>query len=224
MAFLKKLPDFYRWPFRTLLETAIQSDDLIRFSFGNEVLYLVNHPDIVQHVLKTNQANYVRGRLFDDLYPLIGNGLFSSNETYWPRQRRRINRAFHRRYDNVINKILAEETREMSEGWIGQMGQSGYIDVDIEYEMKRLMLLVLCRTMFSDERNIPVDDLIRWHDTLQQHASIRENVKRQLIRHLPGYKWWRNTSNRRVTDALAAIYSYIFVLMARFIEWKHRPA
>ncbi|MFY0533954.1 cytochrome P450 [Nannocystis pusilla] len=53
---------------------------------GTRLLYLVVHPDQIQHVLVTRRENYTKA--MHRAAPLIGDGLPASNGELWARQRK----------------------------------------------------------------------------------------------------------------------------------------
>src|SRR4051812_21717824 len=70
----------------------------IRFLPGLYV-YLLTHPEAVEHVLQKNYRNYRKPEMFSrPMRLLIGNGLFTSEGDFWLRQRRLMQPAFHRQH------------------------------------------------------------------------------------------------------------------------------
>ena len=62
--------------------------DVVHLQAGPRHLCLINHPDEVQHVLQSNNRNYVKGSTYAKLKPVLGEGLFTSEGEFWLRQRR----------------------------------------------------------------------------------------------------------------------------------------
>src|SRR5437879_2081547 len=64
--------------------------DVVRFRGTPGMFwFLVCHPDGVEHVLQGNQANYRKGAFFNNaLGALVGQGLLTSEGSFWLRQRR----------------------------------------------------------------------------------------------------------------------------------------
>ncbi|GAB3150530.1 cytochrome P450 [Microbispora hainanensis] len=81
---------------------------LVRLNVGPFRPYLVTHPDHVQHVLRTNQPNYVReGMFWDPLVPLLGGGILSDGET-WQESRRVLQPLFTAKYVDSLTERMAE--------------------------------------------------------------------------------------------------------------------
>jgi cytochrome P450 len=79
--------------------------------FGIEV-YHFSGTDAIQHILQDNARNYIKGKLFDPMRSLVGNGLFLSNGDFWLRQRRLMQPAFHKERLAVLVEGMANETME----------------------------------------------------------------------------------------------------------------
>ena len=57
--FLKWLPSLYKNPLKTIVKLLAKNGDVVNFKLSNDKgLIIVNHPDYIQHILKTNQENY----------------------------------------------------------------------------------------------------------------------------------------------------------------------
>src|SRR6266516_2194586 len=73
-----------------------QFGDVVRLATLPHPVYLVSHPDAVQYVLRENARNYRKGRLFEPIAAVQGQGLLTSEGNLWVRQRRLVQPAFHR--------------------------------------------------------------------------------------------------------------------------------
>jgi cytochrome P450 len=111
--------------------------------------YLVNHPDQVRHVLKDNHQNYVKSADYDELKPMVGDGLLNSEGELWKRQRRLIAGEFtHEKIkqqgDNIVG--VAEK---MVDRWRkrARAGES----FDIASEMMTLTFEVAGNAFFGSE-------------------------------------------------------------------------
>ena len=87
--FLRLLPGLLSDPLPCLARVTQKYEQVIQFRVGGQRLFLLNHPAEIHHVLKANHANYSRRELLQVLLPLLGNGLFTSDDAYWIHQRRR---------------------------------------------------------------------------------------------------------------------------------------
>ncbi|SEG24364.1 Cytochrome P450 [Nonomuraea solani] len=107
--FLRSLTRHARVPLRAFEEASDQANgELVRLNMGPFRPYLVTHPDHVQHVLKTNQPNYIRAGMFwDPLSPLLGTGILSDGAG-WSASRSILQPVFTARYVDSLTERMAE--------------------------------------------------------------------------------------------------------------------
>ena len=118
-----------------------------RFRMFNLTVYQISEPAEIQHVLQDNARNYVKGKLFDFMRNLVGNGLFVSDGEFWLRQRRMMQPAFHQRRLVSLVEGMVTETQVSLERW-SQAAANGQV-VDIAEEMTALAMRVVTRALFS---------------------------------------------------------------------------
>lgn len=54
-----------------------------------EAYFVVTNPAVLEHVLKTNFTNYIKGKAFaDNIGPLLGHGIFTADGEDWRWQRK----------------------------------------------------------------------------------------------------------------------------------------
>ena len=79
--------------------------------------YVVTDPDLVKHVLVTNNRNYTKGVGIERVRILLGEGIMVSEGDYWKRQRRMIQPAFHRQVIANLATNIVEENQELITRW-----------------------------------------------------------------------------------------------------------
>ncbi len=109
--------------------------------------YLVHHPNHVKHVLQTNNKNYTRRPLLEKAFPLLGEGLVTSESALWQRQRRLMQPAFHRRYMQRLTETMAARIQEMLARW--QVKADQHQPLDIFTEMKHITMQIVVGAMFG---------------------------------------------------------------------------
>jgi hypothetical protein len=72
-------------PLRGFCDLQQQYGDFIRWK-RLYTTYQLTHPADVQHVLQTNHGNYHKGRSYRMSQSFIGNGLLTSEGTFWRKQ------------------------------------------------------------------------------------------------------------------------------------------
>lgn len=147
---LGNAPGFQRDIMRTLLEGWRAHGDVVRFRGIGPLfpVYLVVHPDAVQHVLQKNHRNYLKTPYVDDKWRMVvGDGLICSVGDFWRRQRRLIQPAFHRPRIADLADLMSGVTAEMFARW-DAVADSGR-PLDMKTEMTELTLNVLAQALFS---------------------------------------------------------------------------
>src|SRR5688572_25501900 len=91
--------------------------DLLLVRMGPIHVYMLFHPDHAKHVLQENHANYVKGPIIARVKVLFGEGLFTSEGSFWRRQRRLAQPAFHRERIAALVDTIVGCTDERLRGW-----------------------------------------------------------------------------------------------------------
>jgi len=107
---------FLRDPLGYLRDAVHQYGHIVAVSPGR--VFLVNHPDYVQHVLQQNNQNYIKGpRMTNMLKPFFGQGLLTAEGPRWLRQRRLAQPAFARRLSPELHHFMVSTTSSWVERW-----------------------------------------------------------------------------------------------------------
>jgi cytochrome P450 len=143
------LPAIRRDPVVAFADAARRYGRIVHFKIGPRRGYLLNDPDDVRHVLQDNARNYHKSPLYDKLRTVIGNGLLTSEDEFWLRQRRIAQPAFHRQRMAALAGVMADAAREAAANWapIASTGRP----VDVDEEMMRLTRTVVVRTLLGSD-------------------------------------------------------------------------
>ncbi len=121
--------------------------DVVRFALPHAQALLLNEPEAVRHVLLENARNYVKGPQLEELRPVVGKGLLTSEGDFWLRQRRLAQPAFHHgRVGGLAQTMVACTGAELG-GWEAHAKQGRAFDVSAA--MNALTLEIVGRTLFS---------------------------------------------------------------------------
>lgn len=142
--------------------------DIVHIRLGPKSIYMLFHPDDAQHVLQTNNRNYIKGELIENLQAAGGEGLFTSEGGYWFRQRRMMQPFFHRRVIAGFAEIMTTEISHLLERW------QTLSEVYLNKEMMRLTLSVVAKALFTTAMSEEALETV--HQTLG--PILRENAKR----------------------------------------------
>jgi cytochrome P450 len=142
-------------------------------AFPGIYVYLLTHPEAVEHVLQKNHKNYRKPDFFNRTVSLLaGNGILTSEGEFWKRQRRLIQPAFHRQHLAKLAPLMvaAAESfvRERETAGQGQV-------VDILDEMMKVALHIAGTTLFSTDITKEADDIGRAFRTAFTYVNHRMN-------------------------------------------------
>lgn len=137
--------------FQRMQECFEEYGDIYRIqSPGRDVpTYVLNHPDMVQRVLVTNWRNYVKGRGFERVKMLLGNGLIVSDGEHWLEQRKMIQPAFKRDVIGELSEVTRRVNRKLLSRW-DQLAEEG-TPVDVNQETSELALDIILGTIFGED-------------------------------------------------------------------------
>jgi cytochrome P450 len=142
------LPELQRDPISFMEQTFQAYGDVSRYRLGPITSHLIAHPDGIKHVLQEHVRNYTKDHLSYSLVRQIaGNGLLTSQGSYWLRQRRLVQPAFHRQRIAAFGSIMVHATNDMCQEW-QNLAVSGQ-PVDIVEEMGRLTLRIVGEALFG---------------------------------------------------------------------------
>lgn len=220
---LGMLPQLRSDPIRTFLDAADEYGDIVHLKAGPYHGYLVSDPAHIKHVLQDNARNYHKSPLYDRLRDGIGNGLLTSEDSFWLRQRRLAQPAFHRQRLAGMTGAMVDCTQRMLERWDAIAVQSG--TVDLVGEMMSLTQAIIVRTMFSTDLGPAADVVNRtwpiinqrigetfWSTKLETELPLPANLRfRRALRELEDVVYSiireRRRSSRDEPDLLSMFLS-----------------
>ena len=138
---------FAQRPISFMREIKEQYGDFVPMWMGPMPFFLVFHPDYAQHILQTNQKNYLHSRLiFDKLIPLTGEkGLVQLEGSMWKKHRQITNASFKpKQLESFVPMIVA-----VSQQAIQKLNKKKSFEVCDE--MTDLVLQTAMRMLFSLE-------------------------------------------------------------------------
>jgi cytochrome P450 len=126
-----------------LVECAREYGDAVFFRFFKVPICLLVHPDYIEHVLVTNQLNFVKSRDYRVLVHVMGEGLLTAEGETWRRQRKLVQPAFH--HENIIEygKVMVDCAARMIDAW-----EDGVVR-DIHQDMTHLTLEIVTQALFG---------------------------------------------------------------------------
>ena len=168
-----------------LVHEAATYGDIATRSKKPVLLYLVNHPDLVQRLLVTQYRMLRRPPYLEALRMIVGNGLATAEEPTHLRSRRLIQPQFHRRRIEGYGRTMVEYALIHDERWKRLPSGSR---VDISLEMQDLVRRVVTKTLFGLDLE---EDARQLSEACERAASFirRTNFHirplRRLVHRLP---------------------------------------
>ena len=122
--------------------------DFVPMRMFMSTAYLLNHPKHIEHVLQTNYRNYRKTKMMDKFKPILGEGLFISEDELWTRQRKLVQPSFHRQRVEAMGTTMISVIQDHVRMWDGfaRTGEEFSLSLDMSY----LALEVALRTMFGN--------------------------------------------------------------------------
>jgi len=114
-------------------------------NIGRIQLYLVSHPDLIEHVLITDNDRFAKPWLLRRAADVLGQGLLTSDGSLWKRQRQLMQPAFHRSRILAYTDVMTRRTEALMERWTdGDL-------LDVHAHMMKLTLGIVAETLFGAE-------------------------------------------------------------------------
>jgi cytochrome P450 len=199
------LPNLRADPIGTFLAAADRYGDIVHMKAGPYHGFLVTDPAHIRHVLQDNARNYHKSPLYDRLRDNLGNGLLTSEDAFWLRQRRLAQPAFHRERIQAMAATMVECTEHMLERWERVAAAGGTIDL-VE-EMMALTQTIIVRTMFSTDLGATAEIVNRtWPIINRRIGETFWATKLETTLPLP--------ANRRLRRALGELDAVVYRIIA----------
>jgi cytochrome P450 len=158
-----------REPLRSLQKVVATKGKVVEFNGGKyQKLYFVSDPEYVKHILKTNKDNFKRSPVIKALQPLLGNGIFISEDQTWQEQRNLLKPAFHDKVIQQFEDIILQECDRLILDW-----KYSEQSIDIEKDIEKLMLRILFETQFCKGIKVDYKEIQRAHLDVLEQTSIR---------------------------------------------------
>jgi cytochrome P450 len=136
---------FSRDPIAYLTSVVREHGDIVRIWFPTYSLYLVNHPDYIEQILKTQQSKFIKNAYTRLTSVLLGNAILVTDGEFWRKQRRLAQPAFHHQRIKNYATVFVEYANRMLDGWKDQS------EVDLQRELGQLTVHIVAKTLFNSE-------------------------------------------------------------------------
>ncbi|MEW1802849.1 cytochrome P450 [Streptomyces virginiae] len=185
----------------TYLRAQQRHGDVVRVSAGppgmRADLYCVFSPEGVQQVLASQAANFRKDNAFyQEVRESFGNGLLTSQDEDYLRQRRLVQPLFTRRRVDGYAGAVAAETASVVTAW--EEALDGIVDVSDE--MTHLALRAVTRILFGTDVEATADVVARCFPVITDYVLRRGYSPANIPRN------WPTPGNRRAAAAMEELY------------------
>nr|WSW43111.1 cytochrome P450 [Streptomyces sp. NBC_01001] len=186
----------------TYLRAQQQHGDVVRITAGppglRAELYCVFSAEGAQQVLASESANFRKDNAFyQELRDSFGNGLLTSQDEDYLRQRRLVQPLFTKRRVDGYADAVAAETQAVIAGWEQAPGAV----VDVGEEMMQLALRAVARILFGTDVEATVDVVDRCFPVITDYVLRRGYSPANIPR------TWPTPGNRRAAAAMDELYA-----------------
>lgn len=169
---------------------------IARYNIGRYEFVQLSDPEYVQHVLVSNNQAYTKGERFQKtLRPALGNGLLTSEGSFWRSQRHTIEPAFHPDALQRYGDVMVEATERLCSEWT-----TGH-QRDLHDDMLSLTVEIAAEALFdidiADQEEAIADAL----ETVMDRASKR------IRRPIDVPDWAPTPENRRFERAMEDLHA-----------------
>ncbi|MET3982626.1 cytochrome P450 [Streptomyces sp. PvR034] len=185
----------------TYLRAQHRHGDVVRISAGppglRAELHCVFSPEGAQRVLASESANFRKDNPFyQEIRDSFGNGLLTSQDEDYLRQRRLVQPLFTKRRVDGYAAAVAAETAQTLESWQEAVDSV----VDVQVEMTHLALRAVARILFGTDVEATVAVVDRCFPVITEYVLRRGYSPANVPRS------WPTPANRRAAAALDELY------------------
>jgi cytochrome P450 len=204
------LLDLKRDPLQAYLDAQRDHGDVVRFTAGppgvRAEFYMVFSPAGAQQVLATRAANFRKDAvLYEEVRRSFGNGLLTSQDGDYQRQRRLIQPLFTPHRVASYAEAIGVEATELVARWTAAPGGV----VEGSAEMSRFTLRVAARVLFGTDVEAAVGAVRTNFPVLSAYLRARAFSPVRLPRR------WPTPGNRKALAAEQALYRVCDEIIAR---------
>ena len=134
---------YARDPLAFLTALAREHGDIARFALPRGDYVLLNNPDLIKDVLVTNHRRFAKGRFYEELKRLLGEGLLTSEGDFHHAQRRLLQPLFRQERVAAYGGVMVDAAGRSRDRWREEA------ELDVSEEMMRLTLAVVAKALLD---------------------------------------------------------------------------
>jgi len=129
-------------------------EDVGDFYYSNMMMrnyYITSNPEAINHVLVANQKNYIKSPAYQQLKLVIGNGLITSEGSFWRKQRRLVQPAFYKTNLEDLYKIMQRITKDFCNDLAAKAKQDDTMDISVE--LNKVTSDIVLKALFTADND-----------------------------------------------------------------------
>jgi cytochrome P450 len=178
---------------------------VVRVRIGPERLVFLTDPAIIHEVLVGRASEMVKDRITQKLNETMGNGLLTSEGSFWRRQRKTMAPLFKRKQLAAYAEVMTDRTEMAIAGW--QDGQ----ELDLHTASMALTLDIIFRTVFGSEMDAGAAEKVA--HAIDWMMDQFEKELRTWRRFVP--QAWLVLGRSRTRHARATLDAIVYALIAQ---------
>ncbi|MER6912582.1 cytochrome P450 [Streptomyces sp. NPDC000594] len=183
---------------RSLRETG----ELVRVRIGTLPVCVATSAGLIHQITVAQARSFEKGRLYDRVRPLVGNGLANAGGELHRTHRRLIQPVFHRSRIDGYAEVMSRRAVELADSWTDGR------EIAVEQVMGEYAIETLAETMFSTDIGRPAVAAVRRDLPVILKNMLLRAASPRLLDHLPV------RSNRDFDRATASLRSVIDTVVA----------
>jgi cytochrome P450 len=175
--------------------------DVVTLKFFHVPVCLLSSPVDIEAVLSKNSANFLKARDYRAMKSILGNGLLTSEGSFWQKQRKLVQPAF--RHENIDSyaETMVSATSRMLDGW--RDGRTR----DVHEDFMAVTLEIVTKVLFGSEVPGDAADVGKWLAILMEDFMRQAGMAFLLPESVPVPTFFR--LRRAIQSLDAMIYKLI---------------
>ena len=138
------LAQYSQDPLAFMTRCAHEYEEIVPIQMGDDLFCLLTNPEHITQIL-TDRLLFIKAQDLQMLRGLLGNGLLTSEGSFWQRQRRLAQPVFHKKRINIYGETMVEYTQHAMNRW--KVGDT----FDVHDEMMQITLNIVMKTIFNQD-------------------------------------------------------------------------
>ena len=186
--------------------------------------YIPNEADLLHRVMVTDVLNFPKHKLQQELLnPLLGESIFTSNESQWKKQRELLNPSFEMIQISYVFNLMNEATKDLLQR-LAKRDESKYSDIDKEmtFVTADIIFRTILSTKLSQEEGNKIVDAFEIFQEASAKIAMKKLFRIPKIFHKRSIEKIYNESGQTIRQSLTDIIAPRYDAMLESKESTHQ--